>query len=282
MNFYHVDVFANQPLNGNGLSVVFIEKQLSDQTLQNIACEFNQFETIFIYPEEDSIFPARIFTVEEELDFAGHPILGAAAVILAKTNSSQKEIKFIIKKRIITTNAVKENSSYSVMMNQGKAEFINTLTISEIETIIKSLNLSTHDIPDNYPIEVVSTGLSYLLLPVKNMEALGKSKITVSNMEKLLLDTGAKFLYLFNPDTLVCRTWDNLGKVEDAATGSAAGPLCAYLVKNGYKQKDEIIKIRQGQFINRPGIIESWIDSESENVMIKGNVSFFSKGKIMI
>jgi len=94
----------------------------------------------------------------------------------------------------------------------------------------------------------------------------------------------AKFVYVFDPKTLECRTWDNRGMVEDIATGSAAGPLCAYLVKNGYKKVNEIINIHQGKFVNRPSIIQGWVSqaSTSQDVFIRGNVAFFASGEIEI
>ena len=87
-----------------------------------------------------------------------------------------------------------------------------------------------------------------------------------------------------NPTTLECRTWDNNGIVEDIATGSAAGPLCAYLVKHGLKKSNEIINIHQGKFINRPSIIQGWTAQISGNteIFIRGNVSFFASGNLLI
>ena len=282
MKYFHVDVFSSEPLKGNGLTVVFADQGLSDSRLLNITREFRQFETIFIYQEEDDIFPARIFTVDEELDFAGHPVLGAAAVIkFISGRESAEEIRLRLKNRIISTTAVRNDDHFIVSMNQGRAEFIESLKTSDAERIIESLNLEASDIHPDYPIEVVSTGLSYLLLPAASREALGRAGINVPDFEELLKETGAKFIYIFCPDTLECRTWDNLGRVEDAATGSAAGPLAAYLVKNGFREKDQTIVIRQGDFAGRPGYIETMVKSGTDEVVITGAVSFFGKGEIL-
>ena len=78
---YHVDVFSSKSLSGNGLTVVYHEDVMDNQSMQRIAQEFKQFETIFLMQIEEKRFRARIFTVEEELDFAGHPMLGAMATI---------------------------------------------------------------------------------------------------------------------------------------------------------------------------------------------------------
>ncbi|MCS4521666.1 PhzF family phenazine biosynthesis protein [Clostridium botulinum] len=81
MEYFHVDVFSNEILYGNGLTVVFCNEELEDNLMLKLTQEFKQFETIFVRRIDNSIFNARIFTVDEELDFAGHPILGAAATI---------------------------------------------------------------------------------------------------------------------------------------------------------------------------------------------------------
>ncbi|MDC7124825.1 MAG: PhzF family phenazine biosynthesis protein [Spirochaetales bacterium] len=283
MEFYHVDVFSKEPLMGNGLSVVFVDTEIEDSILLKIAQEFKQFETIFIYPKENGVYPARIFTVEEELDFAGHPVIGAAGVISKREkDSSSKEVKLKIKNRILTTNVETESNYYKVSMNQGPATFISSLGISDINEIIRSLNLCTEEISKDYPIEVVSTGLKYLLLPVKDQASLAKARIVVSNFEEQLDRVGAKFVYIFEPQTLECRTWDNMGQVEDVATGSAAGPLCAYLVKNNFKDKGEPIIIKQGSFTGRPSIIKTFVEEKTDNVNIEGDVSFFAKGDLML
>lgn len=92
MIFYHVDVFSSIILSGNGLTVIFHEEDMSKEYMQAIAQEFKQFETIFLRQIEEKRFRARIFTVEEELDFAGHPILGAMAVIHEKLFTEERNI----------------------------------------------------------------------------------------------------------------------------------------------------------------------------------------------
>ena len=282
MEYYHVDVFTSEPLKGNGLTVVFVDSGIDDSSLLKITQEFRQFETIFIYPKEEDVYPARIFTVEEELDFAGHPVIGAAAVLFEKHNEhASNVIKFKINNRIISTTVRKEKDVCRVSMNQGKASFISALDISEASEIIESLSLAEDDVAADCPIEIISTGLSYLLLPLKDREALSKSRINVSDFEAQLENVGAKFVYVFDPETLECRTWDNFGMVEDVATGSAAGPLCAYLVKNNFRNIGENIIIKQGSYAGRPSSIEAVVEADTEDVIIRGDVSFFARGHIL-
>jgi len=282
MKYFHVDVFAAEPLNGNGLTVVFPDKELSDQTMLKIAQEFKQFETIFVFPKINNSYPVRIFTVEEELSFAGHPILGAAAVIhrLLKTGELSISINFILNKRRVTVTTKAMKNYYSVVMNQGKPSFIQTVRPDDCRNIISALNISISDLNEEYPIEIVSTGLPYLLVPVKN--CIERVCITVKNFEETISVFGAKFAYIFDPEIMECRTWNNSGLVEDAATGSAAGPLCAYLVKNNYRKFDEKIKISQGKYVHRPGIITGWFSEISNEIFIEGDVAFFGYGELVL
>ncbi|MBI9106824.1 MAG: PhzF family phenazine biosynthesis protein [Spirochaetales bacterium] len=282
MKYYHVDVFTSEPLAGNGLTVVFPSADIEPEMMLMITQEFKQFETIFIFPKKNGCFPVRIFTVDEELDFAGHPILGAAAVIhhLQKDNLKEVNINIAAGARLISLSSKKNNIWYSVTMNQGQPVFLRTPDEDEYTDIITALNLTIDDLYPGYPLEVVSTGLPYLLIPVK--DALAKVKFNITDIEPLLETVGAKFAYLFDPGTLECRSWDNAGLVEDVATGSAAGPLCAYLVKNGYKSSGEKIFLHQGRFVNRDSIITGWVDEHSGDVMIEGDVALFGFGELAL
>ncbi|MDD4599533.1 MAG: PhzF family phenazine biosynthesis protein [Negativicutes bacterium] len=284
MNYAHVDVFSAQPLSGNGLTVVFINKEFDCQTLLYITQEFKQFETIFIFPQSKGGYPVRIFTVEEELNFAGHPILGASAVIHRYLYPEQEavEIYLTVSGRKIYTKSERMQNTYNVIMDQGEPQFLLTVARENYQDIAAALNINIGDLHEEYPVEVVSTGLPYMLVPLKTN--LGKTKIIIPNFEGLLNKFGAKFVYLFDPQLLECRTWDNAGNVEDVATGSAAGPLCAYLIKNGFKKLDEIINIYQGKYIGRPSLIQGWAtEMESgKRIFIRGEVSFFGEGELFV
>ncbi|MPL58439.1 Trans-2,3-dihydro-3-hydroxyanthranilate isomerase [bioreactor metagenome] len=284
MNYAHVDVFSAQPLSGNGLTVVFINKEFDCQTLLYITQEFKQFETIFIFPQSKGGYPVRIFTVEEELNFAGHPILGASAVIHRYLYPEQEavEIYLTVSGRKIYTKSERMQNTYNVIMDQGEPQFLLTVARENYQDIAAALNINIGDLHEEYPVEVVSTGLPYMLVPLKTN--LGKTKIIIPNFEGLLNKFGAKFVYLFDPQLLECRTWDNAGNVEDVATGSAAGPLCAYLIKNGFKKLDEVINIYQGKYIGRPSLIQGWAtEMESgKRIFIRGEVSFFGEGELFV
>jgi PhzF family phenazine biosynthesis protein len=285
MNYYHVDVFSAKPLSGNGLTVIFPKEKLSDEKMLEMTREFKQFESIFIFPPNtDGSFPARIFTVDEELMFAGHPILGAGAVIHQRFFSDHLSINITLElgERQIEIQSDKKDNFYEVAMNQGKAAFLHEVEKTHHAEIAKALNLTTNDIDDHYPIETVSTGLAYLLVPLKSN--ISNSKIMSDDFEDFLSAFKAKFAYVFDTTTLECRTWDNVAHTEDVATGSAAGPLCAYLVKHNIKTHNEMINLHQGRFVNRPSIITGWVskNENSDNVFITGKVSFFAYGEMLI
>ena len=280
MKYFHVDVFSDKPLSGNGLTVVFIDQGIDDSILLKLAQEFKQFETIFIYHKKDEIFPVRVFTVQEELPFAGHPLLGAASVIhkIFYPQQIEKEIKLGLGKRSISLNSKIKNQVFSVSMNQGKAAFIKNVNRTEAINIANYFNLKSDDLNEKYPVEIVSTGLPYVLLPLgKNI---GNARIVKDGLEQYIAKHHAKFVYLFDTQTLECRTWDNTGLFEDVATGSAAGPLIASLVHNRSKTENEKIKITQGTYLGRKSTITGWVTNDE--VFIEGKVAFFGNGEISI
>jgi PhzF family phenazine biosynthesis protein len=285
MNYYHVDVFSAKPLSGNGLTVIFPEGNLSNRTMLEITREFKQFESIFIFPPNtDGSFPVKIFTVDEELMFAGHPILGAGAVIHQRFFSDHQHMKITLElgKRQIEIQSDKKDNFYEVTMNQGEAAFLHEVENIYHDEIAKALHLTANDIDDHYPIETVSTGLPYLLVPLKSN--ISNSKIMHNDFEDFLSAFKAKFAYIFDTKNLECRTWDNVAHTEDVATGSSEGPLCAYLVKHKIKTHNEIINLHQGRFVSRPSIITGWVSKNEnrENVFITGKVSFFAFGEILM
>ena len=281
MKYYHVDVFSSVPMSGNGLTVVFPQKPLDGGTLLKIAQEFRQFETAFVFPQsQNGAYPVRIFTTQEELPFAGHPVLGAAAVIHRVFHPAETaaQIRIDLSGRNLSVASLNAGDTYTETMNQGPPRFLGAIGAENYTAVAEALGLSPDDLDARFPAEVVSTGLSYLIVPVRRH--IGLARIQRSDFEDFLGGWGAKFVYLFDPGTLDCRTWDNSGMVEDVATGSAAGPLCAYLVRHGVQQEGEVILLYQGKYLDRPSVIEGWMrDGEA---YIRGRVAFFASGAVHI
>lgn len=281
MIYYHVDVFSSMSLSGNGLTVVMHDEDISNQKMQDIAREFKQFETIFIKQTGEDHFRARIFTVQEELDFAGHPVLGAVAVVNEHLYHGGKiEVEFELNKKTIKVTSEQKSGYYCSSMNQGTAEFIGTVPDDKRITYLDALGLSVEDLHETLPMQVVSTGLRYLLIPLRS--GLEKARIRIDNFEEKLSEVGAKFVYVFDVAGMEGRTWDNFGEVEDVATGSAAGPMGAYLWKSGVCSKDKEIIINQGRFTGRPSILRvDYIENTSE-IMVSGDVKIIADGNLRL
>lgn len=281
MEYFHVDVFSNEILSGNGLTVVFCNEELEDDLMLKLTQEFKQFETIFVRRIVDCIFSARIFTVNEELDFAGHPILGAAATIHSHIFGNEEDIAitFQLNQKTIIVNSKKSAEYYEVQMNQGKAEFLCEVSKEKRNEYVHALNLSEENLSEEFPMEVVSTGLPYLLVPLTS--GIENTKILSSNFEEMLREVGAKFAYIFDVNTIEGRTWDNQGNVEDVATGSAAGPLGAYLYKHNMFNVGHEIIINQGRFVGRPSKIRVSMNNSEKEILVSGAVAILAKGVIV-
>ncbi|MEA3437385.1 MAG: PhzF family phenazine biosynthesis protein, partial [Thermodesulfobacteriota bacterium] len=123
------------------------------------------------------------------------------------------------------------------------------------------------------PCEVISTILPYLIVPVTN--GIEQARIKATDFESILDQYEAKFVYVLDVDSFEGRTWDNEGKVEDIATGSAAGPAAAFLFKAGLVTENEPFQISQGRMVGRPSKIEVCIDANERairNIRVSGNV----------
>lgn len=282
--FWLVDVFAREPLTGNGLGVFLLDDDLPTSTLQRITQEMRQFETIFLRRiGETSKFSTRIFTMEEELLFAGHPIIGAAALMHAEllATDSVAHLGFVTAQREISVISRREDSTYSAEMDQGVATVGDPIQLEQNDELVRALNLSSPDLAPGLPLQVVSTGLPYLIVPIRaNLE---RAQIVVRNFEALLTSVGAKFVYVFDVGRREGRTWDNDGRVEDIATGSAAGPAAVYLVTHGLAKSGEKLVLSQGRFLKRPSELYATVRGGSVlSVAVRGQVCFVGSGTLAI
>ncbi len=282
MIFYHADVFSSKGLSGNGLTVIFHEEELEAELMQKIAQEFKQFETIFLREMGEKCFRARIFTVEEELSFAGHPILGAASAIHEKLYPEERSITvtFELNNKSLHTDSIQKGGYFRALMNQGVPEFIGTVEGEKKNTFLHALNLTADNLHKSLPMEVISTGLPYLIIPLTS--GLEHAKICIGNLEEQLSKVQAKFVYLFDVDRMEGRTWDNLGAVEDVATGSAAGPTGAYLYKWNIRKEAEEIIINQGGYVGRPSKINVSMDESTRELIVAGDVKILAKGQLFL
>ena len=278
MLYYHADVFCKEPMTGNGLTVFIAPAFPERAVMQQIAREFRQFETIFLVRRSDAVFDARIFTVEEELDFAGHPVLGAAAVVQHEfLQEAPSTVRFNLNSKQVSVSCTAQGDFYDCCMDQGQAEFICAPAPEEYAQYLQPLNLAAQNLAAGYPLEVVSTGLPYLLLPLAS--GLEQARILVTDYEWRLARIGAKFVYVLDVNAVEGRTWDNAGMVEDVATGSAAGPVGAYLYKHNKFLPAQEILIRQGRFAGRDSEISVRRDKASGNMLVSGQVRLLVRGE---
>lgn len=283
LEFRQVDVFAEGPLAGNGLAVIVTKRQLKANLMQALTLELRQFETIFLTPSsKPDTFSARVFTTEEELPFAGHPAIGAAAVLHERAGGDSHEWRLRLPAGSFQLSSRGEDSCYRVTMNQGLPNFITTIPTEDQLSWLSCLGLQARDVDPRLPMSVVSTGLPYLIVPVTR-EGLAKARIAVDDLETRLTKIGARFAYVFDVAHREGRTWDNSGAVEDIATGSAAGPVGGLLVRSGLAQVGEKISLRQGYFVGRPSEmmveVSPGTGNELGDVMLTGSVVTVARGR---
>ncbi|WP_420345382.1 PhzF family phenazine biosynthesis protein [Pelagibius sp.] len=274
----HADVFCDAPLGGNGLCVFRPDRPLDDDTMLRLTQEMRQFESIFLFAEGDRI-RARIFTVEEELDFAGHPLLGAAAVLHDAEASPPERASwpFHLNSRSVDLATRRLGARfYEAAMDQGVPRWGREAEGAARAAVLEALGLAEADLVPGLPLAMVSTGLDYLIVPV-TPAGLAKAAIRVDDFEARLDGLGAKFAYLLDTENAEGRTWDNLGAVEDVATGSAAGPAGAYLLRHCGAPLS--ITLRQGRFAGRPSRLSVTIDGESGAVTVGGGVAVLAEGR---
>ena len=258
LGYRQVDVFSRRALQGNGLVVVLDAEHLPAAVMQEVTREVRQFETAFLTGVDLPGRSARlrIFTEDEELDFAGHPVLGAAAVLhtLLPVPAAQESWALAVAQRRVEVRTRGADRWVDATMDQGVPQFGPAIAGELAETYRAALNLARGQLHPALPMQVVSTGLPYLIVPVQ--AGLDRAAISHRGFEGLLGASGAKFVYVLDPDRPEGRTWDNAGRVEDVATGSAAGPAAGYLLHHGVRPAGEPILVHQGRFTGRPSTIE--------------------------
>jgi trans-2,3-dihydro-3-hydroxyanthranilate isomerase len=258
LEYRHVDVFTRRALRGNGLIVVLDAAGLSAAVMQDVTREVRQFETAFLTDVDLTGRSARlrIFTEDEELDFAGHPVLGAAAVLhtLLPASDAGQAWALAVAQRTVAARTRGAAGWVDAAMDQGVPRFGPPVAGEPARAYRDALNLAPGQLHPALPMQVVSTGLPYLIVPVH--DGLERARISHPQFEGLLAASGAKFAYVLDPDRPEGRTWDNAGRIEDVATGSAAGPAAGYLMHHGVRPRGEPLLIHQGRFTGRPSTIE--------------------------
>ncbi|WP_137818275.1 PhzF family phenazine biosynthesis protein [Pseudomonas sp. 2FG] len=279
--YWQLDVFAERPLAGNGLAVFPDARPLSLAAMQALTRELRQFESIFLLPgAPPDEYGARIFTMEEELPFAGHPIIGAAALLHhlhSPAATAEWTIRMAAKSVHLRTR--RHGQGFYAEMDQGLAEFGARLNSEQALVFAEAFSLSVADLDGRYPATVVSTGLPYLLLPVTPQGLVRARQRRAFDAE--LAAYGAAFVFLLEVDGHEGRTWDPLGVIEDIATGSAAGPVAAFLVQHGLHRRGEAFSLNQGRFLNRPSRLDVCVAGDGR-VSVGGSVQLLARAELHV
>jgi trans-2,3-dihydro-3-hydroxyanthranilate isomerase len=268
--FVQLDVFTQTPLTGNPLAIFTDARGLDDNEMQAFAREMNLSETTFILPRDPATETqegkkVRIFTVAEELPFAGHPTLGTALHLYARAapvSEQSTEITLDLKAGKIpvrftanSENAGRQRVDGQVFgeMRQRDPEFEVTFSREEVARV---LGIATDEIPSEWPIQSVSTGLPFVIVPIRNQETLANLNFSHAQAGEFLKNSDAKFFYFLCPQRregrLEARARMFFYGGEDPATGSAAGCAASWMVQHGIANSDEQVLIRQGVEIRRP------------------------------
>jgi trans-2,3-dihydro-3-hydroxyanthranilate isomerase len=274
MRYFQADVFAPRPFTGNGLGVFPEAGSLSVAQMQALTRELRQFECIFLSSAHGEPVPARIFTLDEELPFAGHPVLGAGAVLhqLSSPGSDARCTLLLAGERRVEVRSRRSGDGFTVEMDQGVASFGPPVDDGDL---LAALGLGGDDLFPGLPVQLCSTGLPYLIVPLAR--GLARARIRHPDFEALLAGHGAKFVYLLDIEGHEGRTWDNQGLVEDVATGSAAGPAAAYLVSHRRAVAGAWQSLSQGRFAGRTSELRCRVARTGE-VTVQGSVFIVAEG----
>jgi trans-2,3-dihydro-3-hydroxyanthranilate isomerase len=254
------DVFSAHPLEGNSLAVFSDGRGLTDADMQSLAREMNLSETTFVLPrdaatERERGIRVRIFTVQEELPFAGHPTLGTAFALRGESGAKQVVLELNVGKVPVSFEDSDGQPAFGEMtqidptfgMEHGR------------EAVARATGLSTQDFDDSLPIQTVSTGLPYTVTPLKSLSIIQSLKVDLNRAAEYLEKTAGKFFYFVTRETVDPSARLHARMVfyngEDPATGSAAGCTAAWMTAHGVAKPDERVLIEQGIEMRRPSRI---------------------------
>ncbi len=290
--FYIVDVFAEEKYAGNQLAVIRSAGMLSGAEMQRIAREMNYSETTFILSDDikDGGYDVRIFTPAEEVPFAGHPTLGTAYVIQHEIQKEPAE-KIILNLKVGQIPVTFDSSGKdpdTLWMKQKQPVFGRVL---EAGPVAQVLNIEESEIDSRFPIQDVSTGLPFFIVPLKSLAAVKKASINRDKYFELIKNTHARAIFIFCPETynrendLNARAFvDCYGIPEDPATGSANGCLAGYLVKYRYFGTGRVdIRVEQGYEVARPSLLLLHAEEKNEaiDVSVGGKVVMAARGELL-
>jgi len=289
-----VDVFTDLALAGNSLAVFLDGRGLSTELMQALAREMNLSETTFILPgdaatEKERGVRVRIFTVHEELPFAGHPTLGTAFVLRGASGAS--EVRLDLNVGTVPVRFT-EHPSQPVFgeMTQKDPEFG---AIHDVDAIARLTGLSVADFDSSAPIQTVSTGVPFTIVPLRSLKTLQNLRLDLDGSVNYLANSGGKFFYFVCRETVDPKARLHARMIfyngDDPATGSAAGCCAAWMVAHRVAAPDEQVLIEQGLEAHRPSRIfvraskrADRQDNHVVNVRVGGNCVEVLRGEVTL
>lgn len=286
--FVQVDVFTDRALEGNALAVFTDARGLSDAEMQAVARETNLSETTFVLPDPAAPpgRPARvrIFTVGEEVPFAGHPTLGTAFVL--RGAGGAREVVLALGVGDIPVAFEDREGGTFGEMRQRDPVFGQ---VHPREEVARALGLAEGDLDPAAPVETVSTGLPFAIVPVRSLATLRALRVDWARADAYLAGTDARFFYLVSRETLDPAADLHSRMIfyggEDPATGSAAGCCAAWVVRHGLAGPGERVVIEQGLEARRPSWIFVKAGGNRDNVSdvrVGGYVVEVSRGALVL
>lgn len=266
LDWAQVDVFAERALEGNQLAIYTDARGLSTEEMQALARETNLSETTFILPrapevEQERGVHVRIFTVQEELMFAGHPTLGTASWLYWNHPVLRGAEQITLDLRVgpipvrFVEPAAGEQGVYGTM-RQNDPVFGDT---HDHATIAAALNFLPGDLDPEMPIQTVSTGMAFCIVPLRSLTVAQRLKIPQHSAQAYLDRSDAKFFHcIARADAASGADWHarmQFYNGEDPATGSASGCTIAYLVRHGFAASGQPVVLEQGVEMLRPSRI---------------------------
>jgi trans-2,3-dihydro-3-hydroxyanthranilate isomerase len=291
LSFYIVDVFAEAKYAGNQLAVFLDAGELTSGEMQQIAKEVNYSETTFITSRQPQNygFNVRIFTPATEVPFAGHPTLGTAYIIrgeILQRPVGEIRLNLPVGQIPVEFGPELKTAADILWMRQIPPVFGELFDHTALADV---LGLDPDDINPNYPIQVVSTGLPFIIVPLLTLGAVKKARVKTEILRQLVINCEAKAILVFAPETyhpehqLNVRVFvDEYEIPEDPATGSANGCLAGYLVQYRYFQSAQIdLQVEQGYEIGRPSLLylQAEVEREKIKVRVGGKVRMTAKGE---
>lgn len=292
LDYFVVDVFTETALKGNPLAVVMNTAGLSTERMQAIAREFNLSETTFIERRAADVERAegvrvRIFTTQEELNFAGHPTLGSASVLKVHAPETVHADTVTLAENVGAIPVKFSGQGLYGEMTQREPEFGVELDLPEVARL---MGLNADDLDPALPPQVVSTGTAFAIVALRSAASLERLRVNQQEATSWLRERGARWFYVLGPTENQkasgepewrARMQFNGG--EDPATGSAAGCAISYLVSRGAVKSNKTIHLRQGVEMGRPSdmfLSASMESAKVTDVRVAGSTVFVAKGQL--